>query len=147
MIKSSSKVQLKAVTKGDYWLFRIGLCVGSIALVLSLVSQSLFPPAILMLGTALSLYGQRHGVASLVNHMDGKYGEFAGYRILRWTLRAVLYCAALIVGAIFGLITAETRANRRHSGMADMVEPNVDAIWESDPARYYEKQAPGPFDR
>lgn len=114
---------------------------------LSLVSQSLFAPIFLMLGTALSLYGQRHGVVSLVNHMDKKYGEFAGYRILRWTLRAVLYSAALIVGAIFGLITAETRANRRHSGMADMVEPNVDAIWESDPARYYEKQAPDPFDR
>ncbi len=147
MTNLASKIWHLPESRKDVWMLRIGLTLGVSALGFTLVSQSLLSVTVLFVSALLCLAALWETLRSVVDHFDQRYHSSLSYRVVRITLGTILYCFALVIGAILGLLMSDTKREPAKANLATMPDPSVDKIWESDPTRYYEQRAPNPFDK
>ena len=147
MTSLASKLWHLPTSRKDIWMLRVGLILGVSALGFTLVSHSLLSVSVLSVSAVLCLVALWETLQTVVGHVDQRYPSSRSYRVVRFTLGAILSCFAVAIGAILGLLMSDTKREPAKDNLATMPDPSVDKIWESDPTRYYEQRAPNPFDK
>jgi hypothetical protein len=76
--------------------------------------------------------------------MDERFKPYKSYRVTRWIVGWLVLGIVFVIGALssFFMTRSDSDNDSDASYMGDMPNATVDAVWESDPTRYYDQDAP-----
>ncbi len=143
MIRIIGRLWVLPDSKKDRWLLRSGLILLISGGFFSLVSGHWIFWVGLAVGALLSSVGLAQTTRNTMSKVDKRLAPYRTYRVLRWILMAVLFIAYLV--GVFLLELAESDSKDDYDDLpftGNMPNATVDAVWESDPTRYYDQDAP-----
>jgi hypothetical protein len=76
--------------------------------------------------------------------MNERYKPYKSYRVTRWIVGWLMLGIVFLVFAIWNIIMDDSGSDQDSdaTGMWDMPNATIDDVWESDPTRYYDQDAP-----
>ena len=131
-------------SKTDRWQLRAGIILLASNGFFILVSEGFVFWLGLVVGAVLSFLGLLKTLRAATDRMDERYKPYKSYRVIRWIVGWLVLGIVFVIGALssFFMTRSDSDNDSDASYMGDMPNATVDAVWESDPTRYYDQDAP-----
>lgn len=131
-------------SKADRWRLRAGIILLASNGFFILVSEGFVFWLGLVVGAVLTFMGLVKILRAATDRMNERYKPYKSYRVTRWIVGWFVLGIVFLVFAIWNIIMDDSGSDQDSdaTGMWDMPNATIDDVWESDPTRYYDQDAP-----